>query len=53
MILRKLGISMFGYDDEKVQGILYYIPDLWEDFLEKYMSSELSLAGIVRREVEN
>lgn len=38
MILRKLGISMFGNEDEYVQGILYYVPDLWEDCLEKYIA---------------
>ncbi|HZK58092.1 MAG TPA: hypothetical protein VFD17_07260 [Clostridia bacterium] len=30
LILRNRGISVFGREREKVQGILYYIPDLWE-----------------------
>ena len=33
-ILRDEGFSMFDGSAEEVQGILYYIPDLWEEYLE-------------------
>lgn len=32
-IFRNLGISVFDGKDESVNGLLYYIPDLWESFL--------------------
>ena len=30
MILRDEGVSPFGNEDEHLDGILYYVPDLWE-----------------------
>lgn len=36
-ILRNEGLSIFGGKGEDVQGILYYVPDLWEQFLESKM----------------
>lgn len=33
-ILNNLGLSIFDGDEKEVQGMLYYIPDLWEEFLE-------------------
>ena len=33
-ILRNEGVSMFNGDHEEVNGILFYIPDLWELYLE-------------------
>jgi 5-methylcytosine-specific restriction endonuclease McrBC regulatory subunit McrC len=32
-ILRNLGVSVFEGKEEVVNGLLYYIPDLWENFL--------------------
>ena len=32
-VLRDEGVSPFGNDDEHLSGILYYVPDLWEDYL--------------------
>lgn len=37
-ILRNEGVSIFdGKSSEKVEGILFYIPDLWEKYLEKFL----------------
>lgn len=33
-ILNNLGLSIFDGNEKEVQGMLYYIPDLWEEFLE-------------------
>lgn len=42
MLLRYMGVSMFdGQEEEKVQGTLFYIPDLWETFLERVMNRRL------------
>ena len=37
MILRDEGVSPFGNISEHVDGILYYVPDLWEDYLESHI----------------
>ena len=37
-ILRDEGISLFSGMGEKTQGILYYIPDLWEEYLESKLT---------------
>lgn len=37
-ILRNEGVSIFdGISLEKVEGILFYIPDLWEKYLESFL----------------
>lgn len=36
-ILRDEGLSIFDGEDDDSQGILFYVPDLWENFLEKAM----------------
>lgn len=36
-ILRDEGFSLFGGSGADTQGILYYIPDLWEEYLESKM----------------
>lgn len=41
-ILNNLGISIFNGTDKEVKGILYYIPDLWEEFLYKQVLSKIS-----------
>lgn len=33
-ILREEGISLFDGDMEETEGILFYLPDLWEDYLQ-------------------
>lgn len=38
MILRDEGVSPFGNTDEHLDGILYYVPDLWEEYLENYFN---------------
>ena len=41
MILRDEGLSPFGNNHENVSGILYYVPDLWEEYLEYYIRNEI------------
>lgn len=36
-ILRDEGLSIFDGEDEDTNGILFYVPDLWESFLESRM----------------
>lgn len=36
-ILRDEGSSIFNGSDSEVEGILYYLPDLWEEFLQDYL----------------
>ena len=36
-IMRDEGTSIFDGNDYEVEGILYYIPDLWEEFLQYYL----------------
>ena len=38
-ILRNEGLSLFGGIGKDVSGILYYIPDLWEQYLENILST--------------
>ncbi|WP_443660878.1 5-methylcytosine restriction system specificity protein McrC [Clostridium algidicarnis] len=40
LILQNKGISIFGSVDQQVQGILYYVPDLWEKCLENKLKEE-------------
>lgn len=35
LILNNRGISIFGDKNEKVHGVLYYLPDLWEECIYK------------------
>ena len=46
MILRDEAISPFGDSEEEVDGILYYVPDLWEEYLEDYIKNILSDLGL-------
>lgn len=47
MILRDEGISIFdGILDDEIQGILFYIPDLWELYLEDIIKKKISLSNI-------
>ena len=42
MILKHIGISIFdGSNDDTTEGILFYMPDLWEDFLENVMREKI------------
>ena len=41
MILRFDGLSMFDGSDEDIQGVLFYIPTLWEHFLERQFLRDL------------
>lgn len=36
-VLRGEGVSPFGNDNESIEGILFYVPDLWEEYLEYYL----------------
>ncbi len=40
-ILRDEGVSPFGSKDESISGIVYYVPDLWEEYLEDYIKAGL------------
>lgn len=40
-VLRDEGVSPFGNDDEHLSGILYYVPDLWEDYLVNPMNKAM------------
>ena len=40
-ILNNIGLSMFDGVDDNVQGILFYIPDLWEDYLEDILNNSI------------
>lgn len=40
-ILNHMGVSVFdGTNEDEAQGILYYIPDLWESYLEDVMKKQ-------------
>ena len=43
-ILRNEGISIWDADDEKTKSILFYVPDLWELFLEDKINEKKELA---------
>ncbi len=46
-ILRNEGISFFDADrDEDTKSILFYLPDLWEDYLEKEIRSGLKNSSV-------
>lgn len=40
-ILRDEGVSPFENKDECLDGVLYYVPDLWEEYLDDYIQREL------------
>ena len=40
-ILRDEGITFFDGSDDDIQGILYYIPKLWEEYLEEEFRNRL------------
>ncbi|MDF2544588.1 MAG: 5-methylcytosine restriction system component-like protein [Herbinix sp.] len=44
-ILREEGVSIFDTDSDKVQGFLFYLPDLWEIFLKRVMSEDQEEKG--------
>ena len=39
MILRDEGVSIFSGDEYKTRSIIFYLPDLWELYLEKHLDS--------------
>ena len=43
MILRDEGLSPFDNIDESVNGILYYVPDLWESYLMQFFEKGIYL----------
>lgn len=47
-ILREESISIFNSENGDVSGFLYYLPDLWEDFLERIFSE---MDEVKRREI--
>ncbi len=50
-ILRDEGISVFNLGDDSTNGFLYYLPDLWEDFLKDEMKLILGDRFTVRDQV--
>lgn len=40
-ILRDEGVSPFESEEEHLDGVLYYVPDLWEEYLSNYIRSNL------------
>ncbi|MBP3809566.1 MAG: hypothetical protein ILA15_02440 [Clostridiales bacterium] len=40
-ILRDEGVSPFGNEDEQIDGVLYYVPDLWEDYNEYHIKKKM------------
>lgn len=40
-ILRDEGVSLFDANTGEINGFLFYLPDLWEDYLEKIMQEKL------------
>ncbi len=46
MILRDEAVSPFGGDEEEVDGILYYVPDLWEEYLSDRLRDTLQNRGV-------
>ncbi len=42
-ILRDIGVSVFDTPSGVVNGFLYYLPDLWEDFLESAMRDKFGV----------
>lgn len=46
MILRDEGVSPFGNEDEHLDGILYYVPDLWEEYLVPPLNKALKNAAL-------
>lgn len=51
MILQHLGVSFFDGDGEEVQGILFYVPDLWEMYLERILLSNFTIEAQAERRV--
>lgn len=53
-ILRDEGISIFDTDStEETQGILFYLPDLWELYLEDLMKEKLNIPQITFESQKN
>ena len=42
LILRDDGVSPFGNEKEDIEGLLYYVPDLWEEYVEDFIRPKLS-----------
>ena len=42
MILRDEGVSIFSGDEDETRSILFYLPDLWELYLEKHLNAAKS-----------
>lgn len=51
-ILNNLGVSIFDGTEKEVKGILYYIPDLWEEFLDKQLFSNIGYQYKSQKEVK-
>lgn len=45
-ILRDEGISIFDAEEDNINGILVYLPDLWENYLEKHMNNAIKGSSI-------
>lgn len=43
MLIKHQGISMFNGDEDEVQGILFYISDLWELYLEDVLKEKIEI----------
>lgn len=49
-ILRGEGVSPFENEDEHLDGVLYYVPDLWEEYLSNYINAAIRKDRRVNRE---
>ena len=47
MVLRDEGVSPFGITDKSVEGILFYVNDLWEEFLESFLKEMIRVHNSV------
>lgn len=46
-VLNHMGISIFdGIEEDTTEGILFYMPDLWEDFLEYIMRQRIQYCDL-------
>lgn len=47
MLLRDEGLDIFDHNDDHVKGFLFYMPDLWELFLERVMKDSLEPMSVI------
>lgn len=53
-ILRDEGLSLFDGDGDDIEGILFYLPDLWEEYLQENIENEaLGVDGINLKAQDN